>query len=68
MFDMKRIGVLVIGIFLIYAFQEYSDFQKRVINNYIAFVEKLPHEKVYLHTDKSAYVAVSYTHLTLPTN
>ena len=57
MFDTKRIGVLVIGIFLIYAFQEYSDFQKRVINNYIAFVEKLPHEKVYLHTDKSAYVA-----------
>lgn len=54
---MKKIGVLVIGIFLIYAFQEYSDFQKRVINNYIRLVEKLPHEKVYLHTDKSAYVA-----------
>ena len=39
----------------VYAFQAYSDFEKQVVNNFMTLVRDLPHEKVYLHTDKSAY-------------
>lgn len=52
---MKKVWFLVIGIFLLYAFQDYSDFEKRVIGNFLTLVRDLPQEKVYLHTDKSAY-------------
>lgn len=52
---MKKVALSLVVIVLIYAFREYSEPEKRVVNNFMALVNNLPHEKVYLHTDKSVY-------------
>lgn len=52
---MKKAILLLVGIIGSIAFQEYSGFEEQVVKNFNSFVQR-PHEKVYLHTDKSAYV------------
>lgn len=54
---MKKIGLLIIVFLLLYAFRGTLGFEEQVIKNFNDFVQGRPHEKVYLHTDKSAYVA-----------
>lgn len=52
---MKRITFIIASVLLLYAFREYTDFEKQLIGNFTTFVRDLPQEKIYLHTDKSIY-------------
>lgn len=52
---MKKIVVFLGIILLVYAFKELSIFEKRLVGNLTAQVQKLQQEKLYLHTDKSVY-------------
>ena len=54
---MKKIGLLMIIVFwvYVYAFRGVAGFEEQVVKNFNSYV-RCPHEKVYLHTDKSAYV------------
>ena len=40
---------------LLFAFRGISDFGEQVVKNYIAYVHHIPHEKLYVHTDKNTY-------------
>ena len=52
---MKKIVILLGTVLLVYAFNELSSFQKKLLTNLTIQVDHLKQEKVYLHTDKSAY-------------
>ena len=52
---MKKIVLLFVIIAGLYAFQKDSEPEKKIVRNFMTLVRDLPHEKIYLHTDKSAY-------------
>lgn len=47
--------IFLLVIVFVFAFRESSDFEKRVVENYMTYVHRIPHEKVYVHTDKNIY-------------
>ena len=52
---MKKIVLLFVIVAGLHAFQKDSEPEKKIVRNFMALVHDLPHEKIYLHTDKSAY-------------
>ena len=51
----KTCGILFLLLIFVFAFRESSDFEKQVVENYMTYVHRVPHEKVYVHTDKNIY-------------
>ena len=55
---MKKIVFLLVVLVLICAFQENRmNFEEYIVKNYMTFSKALPHEKVYVHTDRNTYIA-----------
>ena len=38
---------------LLFAFRGTSNFEEQVVKNYMDYVHYIPHEKLYVHTDKN---------------
>ena len=54
---MRKALLLVIAAAGLMAADMNDGIEERVVNNFTAYVNNFPHEKIYLHTDKSVYVA-----------
>ena len=52
---MRKIVLLLVVIVGLCAFQKDSEPGEKVVRNFVTLVKDFPHEKVYLHTDKSVY-------------
>lgn len=52
---MRKSVILLFFVILCMGFKEIPPFEKRLLTNFSTYVYGFPHEKLYLHTDKSVY-------------